>query len=429
MLKYLSKEIRPNSSAKTKRLLIIAHNHPHFFPGGAEIFAYDLFQAIRNTDYAPFFLAAASVTHRHIHTGTPFQTLVDAPDEMLFWGDAFDHFYQSQKILNFMYVDFKKLLQQLQPDIIHFHHSIRIGLEAIQVARQTLPDVKIVYTLHEFILICYRDGQMVRKHTDELCEAASPSRCHQCFSEFSPQQFMMREVFIKAHLDHVDRFIAPSSFLAHRFVDWGIPKEKMTVIENGRQILTTAPHRTLAEHENRNIFGFFGQINPYKGVLLILKAAEYLVKQNFTNFRVELFGNIGASTPEFEKEFSELLFRCQNYVTWHGQYRNEEMPELIRLIDWVIVPSVWWENSPLVIQEALMHKRPILCSDIGGMAEKVENNVTGLHFRVKNHISLAEVMKRTCLEFGLWERLVQNISPRLSIEDCAAQHIQLYDRL
>ncbi len=76
-----------------------------------------------------------------------------------------------------------------------------------------------------------------------------------------------------------------------------------------------------------------------------------------------------------------------------------------------------------------MHKRPIICSDIGGIAEKVENNVTGLHFKVRNQISLTKSMKKACLEFGLWQILVNNIGPRLSIEKSAINHVGLYDAL
>ena len=416
------------SPSKTKQVLIIAHNHPRFFPGGAEIFAYDLFKAIReHTEYEPFFLAAADPNTREVHTGTPFQVLVDASDEALFWGGSFDYFYQSQQILNFMYLDFKSFLRQLQPDVIHFHHTIRFGVEAIQVARQTLPDVKIVFTIHEFILICNRDGQMVRKDNNELCEYSSPNRCHRCFPEHSPQKFKMREEFLKTHLELVDQFISPSHFLAKRFVDWGLPESKMTVLENGRQVYKPAPHRQLESGEKRNHFGFFGQINPYKGVLLILQVVEYLVKNDFTDFHVDLFGNVLSGFPEFKEEFSGFLDKYKDIVTHHGRYEQHEIPELIKLVDWVIVPSVWWENSPLVIQEVFMHKRPIICSNIGGMAEKVENNVTGLHFRVRNQISLAKTMKESCSEVGLWEKLVNNIEPRLSIEASACQHIQLYE--
>jgi glycosyltransferase involved in cell wall biosynthesis len=415
---------------KTKKVLIIAHNHPNFFPGGAEIFAYDLFKAIgTHTEYKPFFLAAADPTTREVHTGTPFQRLVDSEDEALFWGGSFDYFYQSQQILNFIYLDFKHFLQQLQPDVIHFHHTIRFGVEAIQVARQTLPKVKIVFTIHEFILICHRDGQMVRKDNQELCESASPNRCYRCFPEYSPQQFKMREEFLKAHLELVDQFISPSHFLAQRFIDWGLPKEKMTVLENGRQIYPATPLRQLAPTGKRNQFGFFGQINPYKGALLILEAVEYLVKHNFSDFQVNLFGNIASGFPEFKAEFLEFLAKYQGLVIHHGKYHPAEIPELIQLVDWVIVPSIWWENSPLVIQEVLMHKRPIICSDIGGMAEKVTDQVTGLHFKVRNAVSLAKTINQACLDESIWSKLVNNITPRLSIEKSAKQHTNLYSSL
>lgn len=420
----------PQTPQKTKKVLIIAHNHPNFFPGGAEIVAYDLFKCIKKTtEYQPFFLAATSAVSRKHHTGTPFQMLVDAPDEMIFWGDAFDYFYQSQKILNFLYIDFKEFLQQLQPDVIHFHHTMRIGLEAIQVAKQTLPNVKIVYTLHEFILICHHNGQMVRKPSYELCESASPNQCHKCFPEFSPQQFKMREAFIKAHLDHVDQFISPSHFLAKRFVDWGIPEEKMTVLENGRQLSEAVPPRPLPPGGKRNVFGYFGQIHSFKGVNLIFQAVEHLINQDFTDFRIELFGNIPSGFAEFEKEFYEFMEKYKDNVFYHGRYNQEEMVELIQLVDWVIVPSIWWENSPLVIQEVFMHKRPIICSNIGGMSEKVEHEVTGLHFRARNPASLAKTIIEATLNNDKWQILRGKIEKRFSITDSTQCHLKIYENL
>ena len=415
---------------KTKKVLIISHNHPHLSPGGAEIFSYDLFHAIReHTDYKPFFLAATADKNREIHADTPFQLLVDSPDETLFWGGDFDYFYHSQKLLNFMYLDFKNFLQELKPDVIHFHHTIRLGVEAIQIARQTLPEVKIVFTLHEFILICLRDGQMVRKDNDELCEYATPERCSRCFPQHSPQKFKMREEFIKTHLNLVDKFISPSHFLAQRFIDWGIPQAKMQVLENGRKLEQTAIYRQLKEREKRQVFGFFGQINPYKGALLILEAVEYLVANNFTNFKIELFGNIAEGFPEFEAEFLDCLAKYPDIVTHHGQYVQEEMSHLMGLIDWAIVPSVWWENSPLVIQEVFMHRRPIICSDIGGMKEKVTNNIDGLHFQARNSVSLAKTIKKAASDIELWEKLVKNIKPCFSIEECSREHIKIYENL
>ena len=418
-----------SSVAKTKRVLIIVHNHPLIAPGGSEILAYDLFKSIKSyTHYDAFFLAASNGQYRQSRLSTPFQTVNNAPNEILFCSGEFNHFYQSQNDPKPIYSHFNHFLQELQPDVVHVHHSINIGLEVLSVVRQTLPNAKIIYTLHEFLLICHRDGQMLYRHNNDLCEYASPSRCNRCFPEISPQKFRMREEFIKAHLKLVDTFISPSHFLANRFVDWGIAKDKILVIENGRKIVPSAPHRD-SHDGKRNVFGFFGQINPYKGVVFALDAVAYLVKNKFTDFRLELFGSVDTQTKEFQHSFFKLVDKYKNNVTYHGGYRNDEMPDLIKQVDWVIVPSTWWENSPLVIQEVFMHKRPVICSNIGGMAEKVEDNVTGLHFKVKNAVSLAETMKKASLQPELWDKLIQNIEPRFSIKECAQKHVSLYDSL
>jgi len=415
---------------KTRKLLVIAHNHPQFFPGGAEILAYDLFKAVRdNSHYDPVFMAGVSQQDRLCHEAAAFQTLTEAEDELLFWGGTFDCLYQSNMILPFMYNDFKQFLLKFQPDVIHFHHTMRFGLEALVVARQVLPDVRIVYTLHEFILICNRDGQMVRKHNNALCNSASPAKCNRCFPEIPPALFRMREEFIKAHLEHVDLFISPSHFLANRFIDWGIEDDRIVMLENGRYIDPPAPFRSLEKSGKRNVFGYFGQINPYKGAMLTFKAVEYLVNNGFTDFRLEIFGNVELQEDDFKEDFFAFLDKYKDYVTFHGKYQNTDIPKLIKHVDWVIVPSTWWENSPLVIQEAFMHKRPIICSDIGGMAEKVDNNITGLHFQARNEVSLADKIKTACSDSHMWQRFVDNIGPRLSIEDCAKAHIEIYDNL
>ncbi len=420
-----------DTSTTQKTVLIISHNHPSFFPGGAEIFAYDLFKAINaGGRYNAFFLAGVAGENREMRPGTPFQTVGKASNEILFWGSSFDFFYQSQQQSHLLYVYLRDLLAQLKPDIVHFQHTLRIGLEALHVVKNTLPNAKIFYTIHEYILMCNNFGQMVFKHNGGLCEYALPDRCSRCFPEFTPQHFKMRELFIKSHLELVDKFISPSHFLANRFVEWGLPKEKMTVLENGRRLQPQAPFRSLSSTEDtRNRFGYFGQVNPFKGVLLVLKAVEHLLNHGFDDFRLEIFGGMGSGFPEFEKKFSEILNKHQDNVVYHGRYKQEEIPELIGLVDWVIVPSTWWENSPLVIQEVFMHKRPIICSNIGGMAEKVEDGKTGLHFRVRNHTNLAEKIKYAVSNESLWETLVSNIGSRLSIEEAASLHIDMYENL
>ena len=99
-------------------------------------------------------------------------------------------------------------------------------------------------------------------------------------------------------------------------------------------------------------------------------------------------------------------------------------------VDWVVVPSRWWENSPLVIQEAFLHSRPVICSDIGGMAEKVTDRVNGLHFGVGDPPSLRRDDPRGPSSTpGLWERLQAGIPEIFTMERPHRQPAQIYDEL
>jgi glycosyltransferase involved in cell wall biosynthesis len=95
-------------------------------------------------------------------------------------------------------------------------------------------------------------------------------------------------------------------------------------------------------------------------------------------------------------------------------------------VDWVIVPSIWWENSPIVIQEAFLHGRPIISSNIGGMAEKIRDGVDGLHFRVGSVEDLVDRMTEALTAPQLWDRLRNKCRRPISHLDAARQHLRLY---
>jgi len=116
-------------------------------------------------------------------------------------------------------------------------------------------------------------------------------------------------------------------------------------------------------------------------------------------------------------------------VTLVGKYAHDQLPTLLANVDWVVVPSIWWENSPLVIQEAFMHGRPVICSDIGGMAEKVTDGVDGLHFRSGDPASLAGAIDRAAVTPGLWEALARGIRPIYDIAEQVGVMESLYASL
>ena len=396
-----------------KRVLIIAHNHPAVRPGGAETYAHELHCALRGRDdWDPTFVARSGPPHApdlQPHAG---MLSPRSEDEYLLYpqGDDYDWLFGTMRERKSLYTRrLRELLLEVRPDVVHFQHTLFIGYDAIREVRETLPDAAIAYTLHEFLPICHHKGQMVRTRSHELCDRASPRRCHDCFPDIPPRKFVLRERFIKSQFAHVDLFVAPSATVRERFIDWGLPAERVLLEDYGRAGLDDRPRQTRPAPHSR--FGYFGQLTPFKGVDVLIQAIE--AARTSPEPLLWIHGaNLDLAEPRFRKRLEELIRRSGDRVKLAGPYSPVELDELMADVDWVVVPSLWWENSPLVIQEAFARGKPVICSDVGGMAEKVDHGVSGLHFARGDAESLARTIERAVREPNLWERLAAG-APRI----------------
>ena len=140
-------------------------------------------------------------------------------------------------------------------------------------------------------------------------------------------------------------------------------------------------------------------------------------------------GNLEHQPEEFQTAVKDLFRIAGRRLRFMGSYKSADLPALMREVDWTIVPSTWWENAPVVIQESFFHRRPIITSDIGGMAEKVRDGIDGLHFRAGNAESLAEAMAHAIRERAVWDRLRAGIQPPATAASAARQHAELFERL
>jgi glycosyltransferase involved in cell wall biosynthesis len=417
------------------RVLYVLHNHPVVFPGGAEMYALELFDALRGSgDIDPLLVARADLEkaeEQGLYAGATFKTVEGDPRQYFMFtrfGD-FDPVLGTSSAKSLFTDEFADFLRAQQPDLVHFQHTHMIGYDILTTTRRVLPRAPIVYTLHEYLPICLREGQMIRteRKGNELCTHASPRRCSECYPDISSQHFFMRERFIKSHLANVDLFLSPSQFLRGRYIDWGIPSDRIRFEELGRRPTTPLPGRD--EDRPRTRLAFFGQLTPFKGAETLLMAMKLLAERR-PDVHLYLHGAYVEYFAEtYGREFLELVEETSGNVTYAGAYEHEDLPRLMAEVDWVVMPSRWWENSPLVVQEAFMHGRPVICSGIGGLAEKVQDDVNGLHFRVGDAESLAAAIERAATEPGLWERLRSGIPPVYTVDQHVASLTRLYGEL
>jgi glycosyltransferase involved in cell wall biosynthesis len=173
-------------------------------------------------------------------------------------------------------------------------------------------------------------------------------------------------------------------------------------------------------------FVVLGQLSRRKGTLVLLDAVRLLPKRLRKSIRIEIHGSSKYAEDDFKSQFDEALKDLRDVVTLCGPYAGRDVTSIIQNNGWLIVPSIWWENSPTVIQEGFAAGRPVICSGIGGMAEKVANGVTGIHFRTGNPADLAVRIEECATNTNLWQRLCANIPRPPTIEETVDQLLALY---
>lgn len=410
-----------------ERILVISHGHPDFSLGGAEIAAYNLFNAYKehNEVEDTWFLARADRGR-----GATGQIRKRRENEYL-WEQAI-HDWHRMKAVNqdSLTTWFTDLIRSLKPTIVHMHHYAHMGLECIKVIKQVDPKIRIFFTLHEYMAICKHNGQMVKTgEGHKLCSSESLDECRQCFPDHTAEDFWLRKHYFQRHFDLIDGFISPSEFLRRRYIDWGIEENAIIMIENGQRDINPLPPRKLNKGDNRNRFAYFGQVNPYKGIDVLLEALRSMTATERRKLSVEIHGaNLEVQSGEFQERVKKQAKKLikEGCLRWVGPYRPDEQLARMKDVDWVIVPSIWWENSPMVIQEAFTAGRPLIVSDIGGMKEKVRDGIDGLHFSARNPGDLASKLQLAARSNILWESCRDNIQKPINYTSCSNLHLKFF---
>jgi glycosyltransferase involved in cell wall biosynthesis len=420
------------------KIVYVSYLHPHVAPGGAQQVAFEMFQASLKQGHDAYLIAALEDNHDQTYgkPGAPIVPMQGEERQYFYFPQAYDYLHLSVgdwRSIQF----FRELIERLKPDVIHFHHYHRVGVESIRGARLAAPDAVICFTFHEMMAICMADGQMVKKGSRDLCHAASPVACNKCFPALRPEFVTLRRSRLLAALAECDVFVFPSEFIAERYVDWGLPQKKCVVIANGQANLGNGAD--LGQHSKQvNRFGFFGQFIDNKGVDVILEALLILGREQRVpapGIVVEINGGNKhyASGPYLEKitqqaeELRKLQTTGRIIVRENGAYGREQLASRMASIDWVIAPSTWWEIFGLVVSEAWMFGRPVIASSIAALRERVIPGVNGFTFTVRDSRALADLLTTLVGNEQQWQQVNRSIeAPWTEIEMLEA-HVSVWE--
>jgi len=226
-----------------RRVLFVAHGHAPEQIGGTEVYNKNVAEAIDHLpDFEAVVLARGELRAPASEDGT-----VVYDHEASAKVPVYRCLRSQMAFLNThprAELEFEMFLRSIRPDIVHFNHTEHLSTNFVGVARRWVPGA-ILYTLNEFLPICAKLGLMVMSD-GRLCSGAEVTKCSRCV-DIAPSLIEARWKLYRDNFAHVDLFIAPSKQLKEKYVDWGLPAEKIQYLMYG----IVPPWSTSEEHETR----------------------------------------------------------------------------------------------------------------------------------------------------------------------------------
>ena len=406
-----------------KKILVVSHGHPQFRKGGGEIVAYNQFKALSQEPANQVFFLAHCDEKRFFSTDSRIVQLT--PKEYLFNVE-----FNGSNLSSFdrlWFEELSELIDKINPEVVHLHHYYKVGLESIGLIRQKLGNkVKIFVTLHEFLAICANDGQMI-KGNGLMCSSSSYQDCSICDSNRSLSYTLIREARVKNYFSMVDKFFSPSNFLLERYAEWGIPRDRIEMLENGYPLEKLYQEDGIYSENSDKGFniGFFGQFTPYKGIDLFIESA-LMVSRDYKQVNFFVYGGSQQSLGEFDEKLVSLKNSSKGIVNFMGKYDENQVVPLMSSMDLVVIPSRWWENSPVIVDEARAAKTPMLVANHGGLREKVVDCGFGVGFLPGSSADLSKKIIYLFENRDKLKQLKENMDVPTEISVIAKKLMKLY---
>jgi glycosyltransferase involved in cell wall biosynthesis len=353
---------------------------------------------------------------------------------------------------------FETICDTWQPDLVHLVSGYLMGTAPLDAARER--GIPTVVTLTDFWFLC-PTIQLLRGD-GSLCQGPEALECARCLydqqrifrviDQRAPQ--LMRAFWETAHtqtwlgtrlglpsrigtlqarkdtlvrvLNQTDGILSLTRFVAELHIANGVDAQKITVKPDCLDLEDFEPIEPRPIRTDEIHFGYIGQVTAIKGVDILLRAFLKARERSKKPVQLHIHGNLNAEAS-YARELEKLAANCPAIV-FHGAYEHRRALALLNELDALVVPSLWYENSPRVILEAFAARRPVIGTRVGGIAEVVQDNETGLLFERSDVDDLARVMTRVTEDATLLPGLARNIPRARTLEEDMRDVLAAYNR-
>ena len=282
----------------------------------------------------------------------------------------------------------QKLLAAERPDIAHLHMIDHQLSPSVLVALKN-HGIPVIQTIHHYKLVC-PNYKLFNPRAQKICEKCLSGnfyhpiieRCHKDSVIASAMIAVESAVhrWLRLYEKNVDLFHVPSRFMGQKMHEGGVGNGKTRHL-----FYTIKMDKFQPIYENKGYMLYLGRLSEEKGLRTLLAAMK---KMPGVQLAV-----VGDGPMEHELHTYVGRHDLRN-VKFFGKKSGEELQSLLTQCNFLVVPSEWHDNSPLVIYEAFAYGKPVVCSRLGGMPELVDDGETGLLFNAGDVEQLVYCIRR-----------------------------------
>ena len=404
------------------KVLMLTMGLPPASRGGTEVHVMGLARALRRRGDRVVLACRESAEGR-----TPFSVRREALDGFDVYRMAYDfHDATSYRAIHehpSIDAALEGVVDAVAPDVVHIHHFSCLSTSFLD--RLHARRIPTIVTLHDHWLPCPR-GQRITPEL-EICETLDRNRCATCLGALWPHFDVGPKVLEEAdarllrRLNRVDLLIAPSEFHARRMIEWGLDPALVRVVVHGLE--SDGYEAVRRRRSGVRVVGFLGSVIPSKGVHVLIEAWKRLGRSD-----IELVVHGEAPTFHGRDGYVDgLRAACDGLrVRFAGAYEPADVPRLLRGIDVLVVPPVWWESFCLTAREAFLAGVPVVASGHGALLEAFEDGNGGRFFPPGDVEALAATLADLIDHPERHEALAASVPAVRSIAECADETSRLY---
>ncbi len=353
---------------------------------------------------------------------------------------------------------FRSYLKRFAPDIVHFFHLKFLSASSIDVCHEL--GIPMAMTPTDFWLICPNnqlrlpdnslckgpdaDGVNCLRHAVSNSQSSHVARIFNWLprkavsamirgadrgllpgARFSPmvRALYRRPGFLRERMNKLGKVIVPTRLMQEMLISNGLDSGKVVFSRFGIRPARQEPH--FPDKDGKLRIGFIGGLAEHKGAHLLIKAVR--TQPSTAPIELKIYGRSDLNPPYFDR--LQKTAGTDQRIHFCGTFPNEDIGKIFSELDVLVVPSVWYENTPLVIYSAQAAGCPVIASNLGGMAEVIENGRNGLLFEAGNVQGLATAIERLAQDRTLLQSLAANaVSPK-TIAAYVIELVLLYNGL